>query len=262
MLREVRGGLLTDTAVLLEIEAGVVLGCAALVPVLAGVEVVAARGHDRGGLALVVDVAGTVNLGVVGVQGRGVLLEVIPTLDDVDLADLGPRVAVRPAMLTCQSTSLSSPPNPVPISNLQGRPGAADGLRMMGEASDEESMVVRLLTLDPHAVTALALGVQLGLVVDLHEDLVAGRADELERLGIGPSAVLDEAVGGIDVLQNPRVVPALEEVELVEEVGVVVRLVKVPSLRRDLAHGRQGEHPDLEERRSHSESGRAVDIKE
>lgn len=123
----------------------------------------------------------------------------------------------------------------------------------MGEASDNQSLVVDFLALKSHtgATHTRELGDTLG--VEAQVDLATGGGRETQGLGIRLGAVVDVARSWVDVVVVRGVVVALEEGELAEEVGRVVRIGQRKLLGSNITSQGQGSSADGNERRGHFE---------
>lgn len=126
--------------------------------------------------------------GLVGVQRDAAVGGRVPALIHVELAHGGPRVAEHPVR----------------------RPGSAHGLGEVREVGDEKAVGVQLLALQAHTVTARAeLALVLG--VDSQPHLAVLSLDQTQFFGILPVAVVDEAVGWVNIKRVARRVVALQQ---------------------------------------------------
>lgn len=151
----------------------------------------------------------------------------IPALVPVQLTKLRPWIAVGPAAPRSAKLSSRGSTGHHSHEHLQGGPSAADWFWKVGEAGDEEAFVVNLFAFDPHTAAPNPGKFSLRLVVDADVDLVADVLDQTEGSGVLAIAVVDVPGNEIYVVVVSSAVPALKEIELVEEIALTVRVVEI-----------------------------------
>lgn len=211
-------GALTDTTVGVTKEIVTLIKCATSVGGLALGHDIAVRVMDEARADISVNLAHTSGLQL-GMANDLVLRVQVPSLIDINLAMRGP-------LLTSQPESW---------------PGTANGLGQVSKLGDEETLAVRVQTLDSDTLTAMfgPLG-----VVDTDEDVVGvDGIDETKLEGVGLALIPYMSPVGVFVVPLE-----LHELEVLEKVGWCVLLGEDVLLGGSDARGKsQGKSAQLRE---------------
>jgi hypothetical protein len=176
---------------------------------------------DRGSLALTIKSADTKVLGAAGVERGHVDGRLVRSAVDVDTTGGGPRGT----------------------EGEESRPSTALGLGKVAESSNEQTVVELSLGLDSHTGTASKALTLLedSLVVDTQVDLIA--------VVLGEAKV--ESILLVLVVGETSSLSLSDEVELVEEVWGVIRVLEIPLLGSSAADTGQSSRANGKEWRGH-----------